>query len=156
MVIKVGEGFAKKLEEQIRLIEDIRRRLHLLAIEKRQAKLDACETQLSDWSQRWAPLVSALLLPETSTPDQVGGALAVLEKVFDHLKDAERLQYRLRRIGDNIEQFEKGVSQLVATIDPTLGSVSRWGGGCATALAAGGGGQGRDAARRTGNSELKR
>lgn len=124
VVIKVGEGFAKKLEEQIRLIEDIQRRLHLLAIEKRQAKLSACETQLSDWSQRWAPLVSALLLLEPSTPDQVGGALAVLEKVFDHLKDAERLQYRLKRIGDNIEQFEKGVSQLVATIDPTLGSVS--------------------------------
>jgi uncharacterized protein YhaN len=124
VVVKVGEGFAKKLEEQIRLIEDIQRRLHLLAIEKRQAKLAACETQLSDWSQRWAPLVSALLLGKPSTPDQVGGALAVLEKVFDHLKDAERLQYRLKRIGDNIEQFEKGVSQLVATIDSTLGSVS--------------------------------
>jgi len=124
VIVKVGEGFAKKLEEQIRLIEDIQRRLHLLAIEKRQAKLAACETQLSDWSQRWAPLVSGLLLVEPSTPDQVGGALAVLEKVFDHLKDAERLQYRLKRIGDNIEQFEKGVSQLVATIDPTLGSVS--------------------------------
>jgi uncharacterized protein YhaN len=124
VVIKVGEGFAKKLEEQIRLIEDIQRRLHLLAIEKRQSKLGTCETQLSDWSQRWAPIVRALLLPEPSTPDQVGGALAVLEKVFDHLKDAERLQYRLKRIGDNIEQFEKGVSQLVATIDPTFGSVS--------------------------------
>ena len=124
VVIKVGEGFAKKLEEQIRLIEDIRRRLHLLAIEKRQAKLAACETQLSAWSQRWTPLVSALLLPESSTPDQVGGALAILEKVFDHLKDADRLQYRLKRIGDNIEQFEKRASQLVAAIDPSLGSVS--------------------------------
>jgi uncharacterized protein YhaN len=124
VVIKVGEGFAKKLEEQIRLTEDIQRRLHLLAIEKRQSKLGTCETQLSDWSQRWAPIVKALLLPEPSTPDQVGGALAVLEKVFDHLKDADRLQHRLKRIGDNIEQFEKGVSQLVATIDPTFGSVS--------------------------------
>jgi uncharacterized protein YhaN len=124
VVIKVGEGVAKKLEEQIRLIEDIQRRLHLLAIEKRQAKLDACETQLSDWSQRWTPLVSALLLPEPSTPDQVGRTLATLEQVFDHLKDAERLQYRLKRIGDNIEQFEKGVCQLVAAIDSTLGSAS--------------------------------
>jgi len=123
VVIKVGEGVAKKLEEQIRLIEDIQRRLHLLAIEKHQAKLDACEAQLSDWSQRWTSLVSVLLLPEPSSPDQVGGALAILEKVFDHLKDAERLQYRLTRIGDNIEQFEKGVSQLVAAIDSALGSV---------------------------------
>lgn len=124
VVIKVGEGFAKKLEEQARLIEDIRRRLHLLAIEKRQEKVAACETQLSAWSQRWTPLVSALLLRENSTPDQVGGALAILEKVFEHLKDADRLQYRLKRIGDNIEQFEKRASQLVAAIDPSLGSVS--------------------------------
>src|SRR5208282_1253543 len=113
----------RQCEDQIRLIDDIRRRLHLLGIEKRQAKLDACEAQISAWSQKWNPLVSALLLPERSTPDEIGSALAILEKVFDHLKDAERLQYRLKRIGDNIEQFEKGVSQLVAAIDSALGSV---------------------------------
>jgi uncharacterized protein YhaN len=124
VLIKVGEEFAKKLQEQRRLIEDIRRRLHLLAIEKREAKLVASETQLLAWSQRWTPLVSALLLPESSTPDQVGGALAILEKVFENLKDADRLQYRLKRIGDNMEQFEKRASQLVAAIDPSLGSVS--------------------------------
>jgi uncharacterized protein YhaN len=124
VVIKVGDALAKKLEEQIRLIEDIRRRLHLLAVEKRQAKLAACETQLSAWSERWTPLASALLLPEKSTPDDVGTALAILEKVFDHLKDAERLQYRLKRIGDNIEQFEKRASYIVAAIDPSLDAVS--------------------------------
>jgi uncharacterized protein YhaN len=68
--------------------------------------------------------VSALLLPESSTPDQVGAALAILEKVFEHLKDADRLQYRLKRIGDNIEQFEKRALELVAAIDPSLGSVA--------------------------------
>ena len=142
--------FAKKLEEQIRLIEDIQRRLHLLAIEKHQAKLDACEAQLSDWSQRWTPAcecVTATRRP--SSPDQVGGALAILEKVFDHLKDAERLQYRLKRIGDNIEQFEKRVSQLVAAIDSALEFGFSWSRRCATALAAGGGQQGRDTTRRT-------
>ena len=124
VLIKVSEGFAKKLEDKMRRIEDIRRRLHLLAIEKRCADLAASENQLSEWSQRWAPLVSPLLLVEPSTPDEVGRALAVLEKVFEHLKDADRLQYRLKRIGDNIELFEKGVSQLVAAIDPTLSSLS--------------------------------
>ena len=83
--------------------------------------------------------MSALLLPEPSTPDQVGAALAILEKVFDHLKDAERLQYRLKRIGDNIEQFEKRVSQLVAAIDSDPRFGLRWSRRCATALATGGG-----------------
>jgi len=124
VVVKVGEGFARQCENQIRLIDDIRRRLHLLGIEKRQANLDGCEAQISAWSQKWNPLVSALLLPERSTPDEIGSALAVLEKVFDHLKDAERLQYRLKRIGDNIEQFEKRASQIVAAIDPDLSAVS--------------------------------
>ena len=125
VVIKVGEGFAKKLEEQTRLIEDIRRRLHLLAIEKRQAKAGRPVKPSCQPGRRGGlPLVSALLLPESSTPDQVGGALAILEKVFEHLKDADRLQYRLKRIGDNIEQFEKRASQLVAAIDPSLGSVA--------------------------------
>ena len=123
VVIKVGEGFAKKLQEQARFIDDIRKRLHLLGVEKRQAKLAGSESQMCDWSQKWTPLVSALFLPESCTPDQVGAALAILEKVFEHLKDADRLQYRLKRIGDNIEQFEKRALQLVAAIDPSLDSV---------------------------------
>jgi uncharacterized protein YhaN len=124
IIIKVGEALAKKLEDQIRLIEGIRRRLHLLAIEKRQTKLTNCEAQLSIWFEKWAPIVSALLLPEKSTPNDVGRALGVLEKVFEHLRDAERLQYRLKRIGDNIEQFERKASQLVAEIDSSMHSVS--------------------------------
>lgn len=102
ILIKVGEGIAKRLEDRIRLIEDLRQRLHRLAVEKRQAKLATCQTQLSDWSLRWIPHVQGLLLPENSTPENVARALAVLEKVFEHLKDAERLQYRLKRIGENI------------------------------------------------------
>ena len=39
-------------------------------------------------------------------PRQVGEALAVLENVFGYLKEAERLQHRVKRIGENIEQFE--------------------------------------------------
>jgi uncharacterized protein YhaN len=124
VLIKVGEASAKKLEEQLRAIENIRRGLLSLLIEKRQATLDECKRRLAEWSQRWSPLVSALLLPEGSTPDQVGEGLAVLEKVFGHLRDAEHLNYRLKRIGDNIEVFEKRVSQLVAAIAPSIGPLA--------------------------------
>jgi uncharacterized protein YhaN len=124
VLLKVGERFATKLEEQIRVVDDIRRRLQLVSVEKRQAKLDECKMRLSEWSQKWSPFVKALLLPEGSTPDQVGESLAVLERVFEHLRDAERLQYRLKRIGDNTDLFEKRVSQVVAAVDPTLASLS--------------------------------
>jgi uncharacterized protein YhaN len=65
-----------------------------------------------------------LLLPEGRTPEQVGDAIAVLEKVFGHLKDAENLQHRVNRIGENIELFEKRVAALVAATDPSLASCS--------------------------------
>jgi len=123
IVIKVGEGVTKHLEERIRLLENVRQRLHRLAIEKRQAKLAACETQLAEWSQKWIPHVQGLLLPESSAPENVARALAVLEKVFEHLKDAERLEYRLKRIGENIEQFEQRASKLVNAIDASLDSL---------------------------------
>ncbi len=124
ILLKVAEGFAKEVKEQRRVIEDIRRQLQLLSLEKRQAKLDDCKHRLSEWSRKWSPLVSELRLPEISTPEQVGEAIAVLEKVFGHLKDAEGLQYRVKRIGDDIELFEKRVSQLIAATDPSLGSLS--------------------------------
>jgi hypothetical protein len=38
-------------------------------------------------------------MPDASTPEQVGQALDVLERVFLHLKDAHSLQYRVKRIG---------------------------------------------------------
>jgi uncharacterized protein YhaN len=124
VLLRLGEVYAKKLEDEIRTIDNIRRRLLSLLIQKRQATLDEYKERLTGWSQRWSPLVSALLLPQGSTPDQVGEALAVVERVFEHLRDAEHLQYRLKRIGDNIELFEKRVSQLVAATDSSLAHLS--------------------------------
>jgi hypothetical protein len=68
--------------------------------------------------------VKALLLPEGSTPAQVGEALAVLENVFGNLKEAERLQHRVKRIGDNLEEFESKASQLVTAIAPSLATLA--------------------------------
>lgn len=124
ILLKVAEGFAKEVREQRRFIEDIRRRSQLLSLEKRQVKLDDCNNRLSEWRRRWSPVASGLLLPDASTPDQAVEAIAVLEKVFDHLKDADRLQYRVKRIGDDIELFEKQASQVIAATDPSLGSTS--------------------------------
>jgi uncharacterized protein YhaN len=68
--------------------------------------------------------VKALLLPESSTPAQIGQALTILESVFGHLNEAERLQHRVKRIGENIEEFETKASRLVAAIDPRLVSLA--------------------------------
>jgi uncharacterized protein YhaN len=122
ILLRVAEGLAKDLQERRRIIEDVRRQLHQLSPEKRQAKQDECKTRLDGWAQRWSAVVSELLLPEGRTPEQVGDAIAVLEKVFGHFKDAENLQHRVNRIGENIDLFEKRVAVLVAATDPSLAS----------------------------------
>jgi uncharacterized protein YhaN len=95
-----------------------------LSLEKRQAKFEDFKTRLSQWSEKWSPLVTALLMPDASTPEHVGQALDVLERVFLHLKDAHSLQHRVKRIGDNIADLESRASQLIATLDPSLAILS--------------------------------
>src|SRR5439155_22107890 len=81
ILLKVAEGVAKDVQDQRRVIDDIRRKLHLLSPEKWQTKQDACKTRLEDWTQKWSAVVKELLLPEGRTPEQVADALAVLETV---------------------------------------------------------------------------
>jgi uncharacterized protein YhaN len=124
VLIKVAQALAYKVEEEKRAIADLRRRGQLLSLEKHRAKLQGCEKKLFEWSGKWSQFVNALLLPEGSTPAQVGEALAVLENVFGHLKEAQALQHRVKRIGDNIEEFERKVSGLVAAVVPSLAALA--------------------------------
>lgn len=48
----------------------------------------------------------------------------MVERVFVHLKDAHSLQHRIKRIGDNVTDFESKASQLIATLDPSLAILS--------------------------------
>ena len=120
VLLRVAEGFAKEIVEARRALTDLHRRLQSLSLEKCQEKLRECSTRLSEWSRKWCPLVTALLLPEGSTPDQVAEALTLLEKVYGDLQIANDKQYRVRRISEDIELFEKRVSQLVSAINPSL------------------------------------
>lgn len=120
VLIKVAENLAKKIQERLRSRADFRRRLNLIALDSRQAKVHECKAKLSLWAQNWTPLVRALMLPELATPDQAREALIVLERVFTHLRDAESFKYRITRIGDNIASFEQKASELFAKIDPSL------------------------------------
>ncbi|MGD1097287.1 MAG: AAA family ATPase, partial [Bryobacteraceae bacterium] len=124
ILLKVADGLARNLQERKLAIQDIHRQLHQLSAEKRQTKRDECMSRLDGWAQRWTAVVSELLLPVGRTPEQVGDAIAVLEKVFGHLKDAENLQHRVNRIGENIDLFEKRVAVLVAAIDLSLATSS--------------------------------
>jgi uncharacterized protein YhaN len=125
VLIEVAQALADKLGERKQAIADLRRRRQLLSVEKQQAKVQGCKKKLFEWSGKWSQFVKALLLPEGSTPAQVGEALAVLEKVLENLKEAERLQHRVTRIGDNIEEFESKASRLVTAIAPSLAALPR-------------------------------
>ena len=124
VLVKVAQCLANQVEEERRAVAELRRRKQLLSLEKQKAKLQECKKKMLEWSGKWQQFVTALLLPEGSTPAQVGEALAVLESVFGNLKEAERLQHRIKRIGENIEEFESKTSRLVAGIAPSLAVVA--------------------------------
>lgn len=124
VLIKVAQALADRVEEERKTIADLRRRRQLLSLERQHARLRQCSEKLLAWSGKWVPFVKALLLPEGTTPTQVGEALAVLENVFGHLKKAEDLEHRVKRIGDNIDEFEAKASRLVAAIAPSLATLA--------------------------------
>ncbi|MBV9147057.1 MAG: AAA family ATPase, partial [Acidobacteria bacterium] len=122
--IKVAEKFAQELDKKKRSRDEFRRALKSLSIDTRKQTVNDCTAALSAWSQKWIPFVRALFLPEIATPAQVSDALIVLEKVFGHLAIADGLKHRIKRIGDNIESFEKRAAELTSTIDPALSTCS--------------------------------
>jgi uncharacterized protein YhaN len=123
VLLRVADRFANEIVEARRALDDLHRRLQSLSLEKCQNKLAECGTKFSEWSRKWSPLVAALLLPEASTPDQVAQSLALLENVYGNLQIANDKQYRVRRIAENVELFEKRVSQLVSAINPSLNAL---------------------------------
>jgi uncharacterized protein YhaN len=123
-IVKLSQAVAKEAEEQRRAIREIRKQLASLSLQKRQTTFEDLKGELALWLAKWNPLATALLLPDVGTPEQVGEALDVLERVFLHLKDAQSLQHRVKRIGDNIADFESKASQLIATLDRSLAILS--------------------------------
>jgi uncharacterized protein YhaN len=124
VLLRMAEEVAKKRQSERQGRDEIQRQLKSLSLEKRRAKLEKCKERLSKWSQKWMPHVSALGLPPSTTPDQVARALSVLENVFHQLDAAKGLQYRVKRIGDNIEAFEKRVAAVVAATVPVYAALA--------------------------------
>jgi len=120
VVQSVAEAFAKQIEEQRRTIRDLRRTLQLIDLHTQEANVNDCKTRLSEWAERWSPLMTGLLLPTVATPERASTALDVLEKVFMLLEKANDLQHRIDRIGENISQFEADAARLAAAIDSSL------------------------------------
>ncbi len=120
ILLKVADAFAKETQEKRRQIEAIRRQLSLLAPEKQQAKQEDFNARLLGWEKKWSAVLEELLLPATWRTEQVENAMDSLERVFTDLREADALQHRVKRIGENIESFERRVSSLVAATDPSL------------------------------------
>lgn len=122
VVQNVAEGFARRLEERRQTIRDLRRNLQLTDLDKRKARVAECKRKVSEWAQKWSPLMVGLLLPPDTIPEQASAALDVLEKVFLQLEKGNDLQHRIDRIGENIAQFETDAAKLAA-IDSSLSSL---------------------------------
>lgn len=124
IVLSVAQQFARAIENERHAIRDLNRELKSIQIEKQKSKLADCRSRLATWSERWAPLVGALLLPESTTPEHAGKALDILEKVFSHVKDADNLTHRIKRMSENIREFENDALQLASQLDHSLASLA--------------------------------
>jgi uncharacterized protein YhaN len=120
VVQNVAEAFARQVEEQLRTIRELRRNLQLIDVGKRKASVAECTRKLSDWAQKWSPLMAGLLLPEVTTSEQASTTLDVLEEVFLQLEKGNDLQHRIDRIRENIAQFEADAAKLAGAIDDSL------------------------------------
>jgi uncharacterized protein YhaN len=120
VVQNVAERFARQVEELRRTIRDLRRNLELIDLDRQKGAVAACKRRLSEWAQKWSPLMIGLLLPPVTTPEQVSAALDVLENVFLQLEKGNDLQHRIDRISENSAQFEADAAKLAGAIDSSL------------------------------------
>jgi uncharacterized protein YhaN len=123
IVQNVAEALAREVQERRQVVRDLRRNLHLIDLNKQEAEFAESKAKLSEWAQKWSPLMSGLLLPPTATPEQASAALDVLEKVFLQLEKGNDLQHRIDRIRENIAQFEADAAKLADSIDSSLTSL---------------------------------
>jgi len=123
IVQNVAEALAREVQERRQTVRDLRRNLHLIDLDKQEAEVAESKAKLSEWAQKWSPLMSGLLLPPTATPEQASAALDVLEKVFLQLEKGNDLQHRIDRIRENIAQFEADAAKLADSIDSSLTSL---------------------------------
>jgi uncharacterized protein YhaN len=120
----VAERFARELEERRRTIRDVRRNLQLIDLDKQRTDVAECKLKLSQWEEKWSPLMMALLLRPATTPERASEALEVLEKVFLQLEKGNDFQHRIDRIGENIAKFQADAAKLARTVDPSLTSLN--------------------------------
>jgi uncharacterized protein YhaN len=119
----VAAAFARELQERRQTVRDLRRNLHLIDLIKKEADVAESKEKLSEWAQKWSPLMAGLLLPATATPEQATAALDVLERVFLQVEKGNDLQHRIDRIRENIAQFEAEAAELAESIDSSLTSL---------------------------------
>jgi uncharacterized protein YhaN len=119
----VAERFAREQEERLRTIRGVRRNLQLIDLDKQRTGVAECKLKLSEWQEKWSPLMMALLLPPVTTPERASEALDVLEKVFLQLEKSNDLQHRIDRISENIATFRAEAAKLAGAIDPSLTSL---------------------------------
>lgn len=119
----VAERFARELEERRRTVRDVHRNLQLIDLDKQRTAVAECKLKLSEWEEKWSPLMIALLLPSATTPERASEALEALEKVFMQLETGNAFQHRIDRIGENIAKFQADAVKLAEAIDPSLTSL---------------------------------
>jgi len=73
---------------------------------------------LEEWDNDWKSAVKRLRLPEDSTVAATTAVLQQLDDVFEHLREAQKLESRVVGLERDIGKFDADASALVSELDP--------------------------------------
>ncbi|WP_438033670.1 AAA family ATPase [Sorangium sp. So ce204] len=120
---------AQRLVEQSAAERNARKSL-LQTIDSLRSKLDAArqsyaykEAQLEEWRARWGVFASRFGRDLTVMPAEMEAILDLCDETSRKLDDADKLEHRIRRIGEDRGTFEQAVSACVTAAAPELAAL---------------------------------
>jgi uncharacterized protein YhaN len=109
---------ASEEEADRRRAELERERLRLGGeLQAAESRLQADHADLRRWQAEWAAAVEPLGMGSDARPAQAGVVMEELNRLFDHLKEADILQQRLDGIDRDAAAFRDKVQRLSAAVD---------------------------------------
>jgi uncharacterized protein YhaN len=118
---RAREIVAAEDEAAQRRTELDRERLRLQGeIAAAESRLQADEADLRRWQREWANAVEPLGIGREARPSEAVAVMEELKQLFDHLKEAEKLQNRLDAIHRDAEAFTQKVRLLAGAVAEDL------------------------------------
>jgi uncharacterized protein YhaN len=81
--------------------------------------------ELDEWDKSWKNAVEKLQLPEGSTVAAVTAVVQKFDGVFEHVRDARKLESRITGLERDIGKFDSDTGALISELDPDLAATDK-------------------------------